>query len=80
MAKQRPIYTKAQHQIVTPAYVEKKIQMHKQDTDNQIMINEENKCCPPPLTKSLHLEGSVSFLNEETRSMPNIHVTNLTYI
>ena len=29
MKKQRPIYTKAQHQIVTPAYVEKKIQMHK---------------------------------------------------
>ena len=29
MAKQRPIYTKAQHQIVTPAFVEKKIQLHK---------------------------------------------------
>lgn len=29
MAKERPIYTKAQHQIITPAFVEKKIQMHK---------------------------------------------------
>jgi len=29
MAKQRPIYTKAQHQIVTPSFVEKKIQLHK---------------------------------------------------
>jgi len=29
MKKQRPIYTKAQHQIVTPAFVEKKIQLHK---------------------------------------------------
>ena len=29
MAKERPIYTKAQHQIITPAFVEKKIQLHK---------------------------------------------------
>jgi len=29
MAKQRPIYTKAQHQIITPSFVEKKIQLHK---------------------------------------------------
>jgi len=34
MAKQRPIYTKAQHQIVTPAFVEKKntaTQINKMD-------------------------------------------------
>jgi len=29
MKKQRPVYTKAQHQIVTPAYVQKAIQVHK---------------------------------------------------
>lgn len=29
MKKQRPIYTKAQHQIVTPTFVEKKMQVHK---------------------------------------------------
>ena len=29
MAKERPIYTKAQHQIITPSFVEKKIQLHK---------------------------------------------------
>ena len=29
MKKQRPVYTKAQHQILSPAYVEKKIQLHK---------------------------------------------------
>ena len=33
MAKQRPIYTKAQHQIVTPAFVEKNTtaQINKMD-------------------------------------------------
>jgi len=29
LKKQRPVYTKAQHQILSPAYVEKKIQLHK---------------------------------------------------
>lgn len=29
MAKERPIYTKAQHQIITPSFIEKKIQLHK---------------------------------------------------
>jgi NhaP-type Na+/H+ and K+/H+ antiporter len=29
MKKQKPVYTKAQHQILNPAFVEKKIQLHK---------------------------------------------------
>jgi len=29
MKKQKPVYTKAQHQIITPAYVQKKIQLYK---------------------------------------------------